>query len=117
MLGQREINVVNSINILKTILKYVFILFLWLCWVLVVAHGIFFSYGMWDLVPRAVLCLVAQLCPTLCDPMDRSPPGSFIHGDSPGKNTESVAMLSLRGSSQPKDRTQVSLIEGRFFTI
>ena len=28
-----------------------------------------------------------QSCPTLCDPMDCSPPGSSIHGDSPGKNT------------------------------
>ena len=35
----------------------------------------------------AVLGLVAQLCPTLCDPMDCSPPGSSDHGDSPGKNT------------------------------
>ena len=33
------------------------------------------------------LCLVAQLYPTLCDPMDHSPPGSSVHGDSPGKNT------------------------------
>ena len=35
----------------------------------------------------AVLCLVAQSCLTLCDPMDCSPPGSSVHGDSPGKNT------------------------------
>ena len=48
----------------------------------------------------AVLCLVAQSCPTLCDPMD-FPPGSSVHGDSPGKNT-GVAMLSSRGSSQPR---------------
>ena len=34
-----------------------------------------------------VLCLVAQLCPTLCDPVDCSPPGSSVHGDSPGENT------------------------------
>ena len=34
-----------------------------------------------------LLCLVAQLCPTLCDPMDCSPPGSSVHRDSPGKNT------------------------------
>ena len=33
------------------------------------------------------LCLVAQLCPTLCDPMDCSLPGSSVHGDSSGKNT------------------------------
>ena len=30
---------------------------------------------------------VAQSCPTLCDPMDCSPPGSSVRGDSPGKNT------------------------------
>ena len=35
----------------------------------------------------ATLCLVTQLCPTLCDPMDCSPPGSPLHGDSPGKTT------------------------------
>ena len=34
-----------------------------------------------------VLCLVAQLCLTLCDPMDSSLPDSSVHGDSPGKNT------------------------------
>ena len=33
------------------------------------------------------LCLVAQLCLTLCDLMDCSPPGSSVHGNSPGKNT------------------------------
>ena len=34
------------------------------------------------------VAVVAQLCPTLCNPMDYSPPGSSVHGmDSPGKNT------------------------------
>ena len=31
--------------------------------------------------------LVTQSCPTLCDPMNCSPPGSSVHGDSLGKNT------------------------------
>ena len=31
--------------------------------------------------------LVAQSCPTLCNPRDCCPPGSSVHGDSPGKNT------------------------------
>ena len=35
----------------------------------------------------AVLCLVTQSCLTFCNPMDCSPPGSSVHGDSPGKNT------------------------------
>ena len=34
-----------------------------------------------------VLCLVTQSCLTLCNPRDCSPPGSSVHGDSPGKNT------------------------------
>ena len=36
--------------------------------------------------PEPMLCC-AKLCLTLCDPMDCSPPGSSVHGDSPGKNT------------------------------
>ena len=64
----------------------------------------------------AVLCLVAHPCLTL-QPMDCSPPGSSVHGDSPCKNTQVVAMPSSRGSPQPRARTQVSNITGRFFTI
>ena len=37
--------------------------------------------------------------------------------DSPGKNMECVATPSSRGSSQPRDQTQVSCIGGRFFTV
>ena len=43
------------------------------------------------------LCLVAQSCPTLCDPMDCSPPGSSVHGDSPGKNTGVGCHFLLQG--------------------
>ena len=42
--------------------------------------------GVWDWV-LCVLCLVAQLCLTLCNPMGCNPPGSSVQGDSPGKNT------------------------------
>ena len=34
-----------------------------------------------------MLCLVTQSCPTLCDPMDCSLPGTSVYGDSPAKNT------------------------------
>ena len=40
---------------------------------------------------------VVQLCPTLCNPMDCSPPGSSVHGDSPGKNTGVVCHALLQG--------------------
>ena len=42
-------------------------------------------------------CLVAQLCPTVGDPMDCSPPASSVHADSPGKDTGVVAMPFSRG--------------------
>ena len=45
------------------------------------------SLNKWFLCLLCVLSLVAQACPTLCDPMVCSPPGSSAHGDSPGKNT------------------------------
>ena len=65
----------------------------------------------------AVLCLVALSCPTLCNPMDCSPSGSCVHEDSPGKNTGVVAMPSSRGSSQPRNQTQVFYNAGRFFLL
>ena len=43
-----------------------------------------------------VLCLVAQSCPTLCNPLDCNPSGSSVHGDSPGKNTR-VGCHALQG--------------------
>ena len=41
--------------------------------------------------------LVAQSCLTLCNPMDCSPPGSSVHGDSLGKNTGVVCCILLQG--------------------
>ena len=87
------------------------------------------------------VCLVGQLCPTLCDSMDCSPPGFSVHGDSPGKNN-GVGSLSLlqgifptQGSNPgllhyrqilyhlshqtfwPGNQTKVSCIAGRFLKI
>ena len=44
-------------------------------------------------------CSIAQLCPTLCDPVDRSPPGSSVHGILQARILEWVARPSSRGSS------------------
>ena len=44
-----------------------------------------------------MLCLVAQSCLTLCDPVDCSPPGSSVHGDSPGRNTGVGCHALLQG--------------------
>ena len=69
------------------------------------------------IVPNAVLCLVTQLCPTLSDPMDRSPSFSSLCGILQARILEWVAMPSSRGSSWPRDGTQVSRIAGGFFTV
>jgi len=65
------------------------------------------------------VCSVAQLCPTLYNPLDCSPPGSSVHGISQARILEWVAISFSRGSSQPRDWTSVfcvSCIAGRFFT-
>ena len=48
------------------------------------AGGFFTTSATWE--AYTVLCLVAQSCPTLCNPVDCSPSGSSVHGDTPGKN-------------------------------
>ena len=60
---------------------------------------------------------VTQLCATLSDTMDCSPPDSSVHGILQARILEWVAMPFSRGSSQPRDQTQVSRIAGGFFTI
>ena len=59
---------------------------------------------------------VAQSCPTLCDPTDYSLPGFSVHGIFQARLLEWVAISFSRGSSQPRDWTQVSRIGGRCFT-
>ena len=44
------------------------------------------------------VCLVTQSCPTLCDPMDCSPPGSSVHGDSSGKDIGVGCHALLQGN-------------------
>ena len=50
-------------------------------------------------------------CPTLCNPMECSPPGSSVHGIFQARILEWVAIPLSRGSSQPRDQTQVSCIQ------
>ena len=51
-----------------------------------------------------------QLCPTLCDPMDHSLPGSSVHGILQVRKLEWVALPSSRGSFPPRDQTCVSTV-------
>ena len=60
---------------------------------------------------------IPQLCPTLCNSMGYSLLDSSVHGILQARMLEWIAFSFSRGSSQPRDQTQVSRIAGRFFTI
>ena len=60
---------------------------------------------------------VSQSCPALCDPMDCSPPGSSVHGILQARILQWVTIPFSRGSSWPRNWTQVSCIAGGFFAI
>ena len=69
------------------------------------------------LVDKIVIsCSVAELCPTLCNPTDiaHQPPLSIEY--STQESWSGLPFPSLRESSWPRDRTQVSCIAGRLFT-
>ena len=70
--------------------------------------------GLGQSLARRVL-IVTWLSLTLCDPMDCNLPGSSIQGILQARIPEWVAMPFSRGSSQPKDGTQVSHMASRFF--
>ena len=66
---------------------------------------------------RILEVLVARSCPTLCDCMDCSPPGSSVHGILQARILEWVVNPFSRGSSPPRDQTEASCIADRFFFI
>ena len=53
---------------------------------------------------------VTKLCPTLCEPVDWSLPGSSVYGISQARILEWVAISSSRGSSQPRNQTRISCV-------
>ena len=55
-------------------------------------------------------CVHAQLCLTLCDPIDCNLPGSSVHGILQTRVLDWVAILSTRGSARPRDQTGVSCV-------
>ena len=61
--------------------------------------------------------LITKLCPTLCNTMDYSLPDSSVHGISQARTLEWVVISSSRGSSRPRDQTQVSCLAEGFFTL
>ena len=56
------------------------------------------------------VCVCVQSYLNHCDPLGRSPPGSSVHGILQARILECVDISSSRGSSQPRDQTQVSFV-------
>ena len=71
-------------------------------------YKIFSKSVSWLLLTLCVL--VAQSCPTLCDPMDYSPPDSSVHGILQARILEWAAVSFSRGSSRPRDQCCVSYV-------
>ena len=63
-----------------------------------------------------VCSVFSHVQPTLCDPMDCTPPGSLVHRISQARILERVAFSSSRGSSQSRDWTTFPALAGEFFT-
>ena len=65
----------------------------------------------------AAAAKLLQSCPTLCNPIDGDPPGSLVPGILQARILAWIATSFSRGSSRPRDRTQVSCIRGRCFNL
>ena len=78
-----------------------------------------FIFIFWSSTSKIILEVnwseVPQYCPALCNPMDCSLSGSSVHEIFQARILERVAISFSSGSSQPRDRTQVSRIVGRCF--
>ena len=72
---------------------------------------------LFDKLPEKKESEVARSCPTLCNPMDCSLPGFYVHGIFQASVLEWVAISFSRGSSHPRNWTQVSHTVGRCFTL
>ena len=73
-----------------------------------------YMYNMNQWRDSVCCCLVAKSCPTLCDPMDCSPPGLSVHGIFQARILGWVVFSFSRGSSQPRDQNHIPWI-GRWF--
>ena len=80
-------------------------------WVSCIARQILYYWANWEALVGTWKVKVAQLCPTLCNPMDY-----IVYGILQARILEWVDFPFSRGSSQPRDRTQVSCIADGFFT-
>ena len=68
-----------------------------------IGRWILYHLVTWEAQRRVCVCLVAQLCLTLCNPMDCSPSGSSVRGILQTRILDWITMPSYRASSQSRD--------------
>ena len=81
--------------------------------VIIVAVNVMANFCQWDNKSVSKLCMHAKLlqsCPTLCDSMGYSSPGSSVHEILQARIWEWVAIPLCRGSSQPRDQSHISYV-------
>ena len=84
-------------------------------------HCLAYLHQLWfvthgEALDTVLLCLSAQSCPTLCNPMDCSPPGFSVHGIFQARMLEWVAVTFSKRSSQIQVLNCVYCIGDGFFT-
>ena len=89
----------------------------WASYVSCMGRPILCHWTSWEIGPTAMKVLFTQSCPTLCDPMDCSPPDSSVYGILQAGILKWITIPFSKGSSLPRDQTQASCTAGRFFTI
>ena len=86
------------------------------CWSLSTFLVCIMVHSTWEVWATDLPCVHAQLCLTLCNPMDSSLPGSSVHGILQAGILVWVLIFSSRGFSLPRDQTLVPALASRFFT-
>ena len=100
--------------------KKIFLILRWyfwnmLCTIVFLWFHITFTVSVWKQKERKEL--VTHLCPALCDPMDGSPQGSFIHGILQARILGRVAIPFSKGSSWLGDQIWVSCVASRLYCL
>ena len=113
MIGIYASKSITSCSLNLEILILVFVTYYCITYSFIVSVSVAQESGSWVSLYQSE---VAQLCPTLWDSMDCSPPGSSVHGIFQARILEGVTISFSRGSSQPRDQTWISCITDRFFT-
>ena len=82
-----------------------------LLWIELHIHRTHIRYMLLEIISMLALCSVAHSCPTLCDPMDYSPPGSSVHGNFQYIYNELIIISSFYSIRSSRFKNDIELLE------